>query len=135
DASDPEQRNNRQLTGNLTYYLTKAGHHDFKGGYEFFRSQRTGGNSQSPTSYVFNSDYLAANNQPVLDAAGRLIPVFVPGVSSIDFFPATRGAVLNVDTNSMYVQDHWSINGHWSADLGTRFERVKATSTGGIIGA
>ena len=42
--------------------------------------------------------------------------------------------MLNVDTNSFYVQDHWVINSRWSADLGARYEHVKAESTGGIVG-
>jgi hypothetical protein len=135
DASDPEQRNNRQLTGSLTSHWDKAGSHETKGGYEWFRSQRSGGGSQSSTSYVFDSDFaLGANGKPLLDPNGYLIPTFVPGVSGVDFIPATRGAVLNVDTNSLYLQDHWAISSRLSADLGARYEHVKAESTGGIIG-
>jgi hypothetical protein len=135
DASDLEQRNNRQLTGSLTSRWNKAGSHDLKSGYEWFRSQRTGGGSQSSTGYVFDSDFaLDANGKPLLDSNGYLIPTFVPGVSYVDFIPSIRGAVLNVDTNSLYVQDHWAITSRWSADLGARFEHVKAESTGGILG-
>src|SRR5262249_51645567 len=55
DATDPEDRNNRQLTASLSYYLSTPhfGKHDLKGGVESFRTTHTGGNSQSPTSYVF----------------------------------------------------------------------------------
>src|SRR5262249_40181850 len=45
-ALDPEQRNNRQLTAAVTNFWAAAGRHQTKTGYEFFRSQRTGGNSQ-----------------------------------------------------------------------------------------
>jgi len=134
DATDPEERNNRQLTGSLTNYWNLHGRHETKSGYEWFRSQRTGGNSQSSTSYVFNSDYLTdANGLPVLDASGYAIPVFEANLSSIDFFPAARGGVMNIDNNSLYVQDHWTINGRWSADLGARYEHVKVLSTPGDI--
>ena len=126
DASDPENRNNKQITGSMTSYWNKGGRHETKGGYEWFRSQRTGGNSQSPTNYVFSSDFL-------LDANGSPFPVFQPGVSFIDYYPAIKGAALNVDNNSLYLQDHWTINGRWSADLGARYEHVNATSTGGIV--
>ena len=133
-ACDPEQRNNRQLTAALTNFWTASGTHQTKVGYEFFRSQRTGGNSQSGTTYVFNADYVTdAAGKPVRDASGQLIPIFVPGDTSLDFYPATVGATLNIDNNSLYVQDHWAINGRWSADLGARFERVKALSTGDIL--
>jgi hypothetical protein len=126
DASDPENRNNQQITGSMTSYWAMAGRHETKGGYEWFQSQRTGGNSQSPTDYVFSSDYQ-------LDANGNPFPVFVPGVSFIDYYPAIKGAALNVDNNSLYVQDHWAISGRWSADLGARFEHVTAVSTGGLV--
>ena len=58
DATDPEARNNQQFTGNLTNYWSRGGRHETKNGYEFFRSQRTGGNSQSSTSYVFGADFV-----------------------------------------------------------------------------
>src|SRR6185503_12753974 len=126
---DPEQRNNRQLTANVTNFWMAAGRHQTKAGYEFFRSQRTGGNSQSSTQYVFNTDWkLDAAGLPAKDSAGHLIPVF-DADSTIDFYPAVIGATLNIDNHSLYVQDHWAINNRWSADIGARFEHVKALST------
>jgi hypothetical protein len=101
DATDPENRNNRQLTANLTYFWQRAGRHEIKSGYEFFRSQRTGGNSQSATNYVFDADYLTdAAGKPVYDSSGHLIPLFVPGETQIENWQPVRGALLNVDTNS-----------------------------------
>ena len=133
-AADPENRNNRQLTGSVTKYWELRGRHETKGGYEWYRSQRTGGNSQSATSYVFDADFATgANGAPLVDSTGRLIPLFIPGVSYLDYFPAVVGAVLNVDNNSLYGQDHWTISSHLSADLGARFEHVKAVSTGAIV--
>lgn len=133
DATDPENRNNRQLTGSVTRFWQGGGRHDTKVGYEFFRSQRTGGNSQSSTSYVFNADFLrGADGRPAVDAQGRLIPVFVPGETYVEFFPATRGAVMNIDSNSAFVQDHWAMHDRVSADLGVRFEQVSVRSTGNI---
>ncbi len=134
DASDPQSRNNRQLTGSVTGLWAAAGRHQTKVGYEFFRSQLTGGGSQSSTSYVFNSDFLTtATGAPALDAAGRLVPVFVPGVSSLDYLPAIKGATLNVNNNSLYVQDHWTLSSQWSLDLGARSEFVRAVSTGDVV--
>ena len=135
DVADPMSRNNRQITGSVTGYWMAAGRHQTKAGYEFFRSQLTGGGSQSATSYVFHADFLTnAAGAPVLDSTGRLIPVFVPGESLVDFFPgAVKNATLNVNNNSFYLQDHWAINGRWSADLGARFENVRAISTGDIV--
>jgi outer membrane receptor for ferrienterochelin and colicin len=143
DATDPEQRNNRQFTGSVTYFVNRGGSHEFKAGYEWFRSQNIGGNSQSATGYVFDADYLVdANGDPVLDAQGRLQPAFVPvDPSDEDVAPTrlenwipVRGATLNVDNNSIYAQDHWAINRHFSADLGFRYERVRSEATGNIVG-
>ena len=68
DATDPEERNNRQITGNVTYIAEGGGRHELKGGYEWFRSQNTGGNSQSATNYVFDADYATdAGGKPLLD--------------------------------------------------------------------
>ena len=133
DATDPTERNNRQFTGNATTFWTGVGRHDTKVGYEFFRGQEVGGNSQSPTSYVYFSDFVQdAAGRPVVDSRGSPIPNFVPGASFLVNFRAVRGAALNIDTQSAYIQDHWAINSHWSADLGARFEHVNALSTGDI---
>ncbi len=135
DATDPEDRNNRQLTANVSYSLSKAGRHDLKAGWEWYRSARTGGNSQSATSYVFVSDFVAdASGNPVFDPSGRIIPTFVAGDTQVQHWIATRGAELNTDNNSLFLQDHWVATPALSFDLGVRFEKVKSHSTGGIIG-
>jgi Carboxypeptidase regulatory-like domain/TonB dependent receptor/TonB-dependent Receptor Plug Domain len=136
DATDPTQFNNRQLTGSLTSLWNLAGRHETKAGYEFFLSQAIGGNSQSSTSYVFSSDFLTdAAGLPVADANGHLIPVFAPGVSAVDFYPATRGAIMDTNHQSLYLQDQWALGARLSASLGARFERVNAVSTGDVVSA
>jgi hypothetical protein len=127
DANDPEQRNNRQLTGNVMRYWSRGGRHETKTGYEWFRSQDVGGNSQSPTSYLFIADYF-------LDPATKKpIPIFEPGLSQVWYFAAAKGSALNIDNNSLFVQDHWTLSPRWSADVGARYEHVKVASTGGIV--
>jgi hypothetical protein len=137
DANDPEDRDNRQIAGALSYFLSTGslGRHDIKGGFESFRSTLTGGNSQSPTGLVFYADYAAdASGTPLFDADNRLIPVFVPGESLRTSFLANRGAELDITTNSFFLNDKWQINDKWSANLGVRYERVRSEATGGIVG-
>jgi hypothetical protein len=143
DPADPEERNNRQFTGNVTRVIDRAGRHEVKGGYEWFRSQNTGGNSQSASGFVFDTAYVTDDDgNPVFGDDGRLIPVFLPAdlagedetPTLLETWTATPGAVLNVDTNSLYVQDHWQINRFVSADLGLRYERVRSEATGNIVG-
>lgn len=134
-ALDPEQRNNRQFTGSLSYTLStrRAGTHDIKGGGEYYRSQRTGGNSQSATGYVFQADYLQSGGKPVYDAQGIPIPVWTPGVSRVQNWLATVGAVLNISTTSLFIQDRWVVTPRLTIDAGTRFEMVKSNATGDIV--
>ena len=135
DATDPEHRDNKQVYGNVAYSLDKAGRHDFKAGWEWYRSSRTGGNSQSATNYVFDADYARnAQGQPIFDANNFLIPVFTPGETLLEHWIPVRGAQMNVDTNSLFLQDHWAMGRHFSADLGVRYEKVNSTATGNILG-
>lgn len=136
DSSDPDERNNRQLTASLTRFWNRVGRHETKSGYEFYRSQIRGGNSQSSTQYVFLADYATGpDGTPRYDAAGRLMPVFRPpsqGLTLAFYYPATRGATLDNDTHAVYAQDHWTLSDRMSADVGFRFEYAHAVSTGDI---
>jgi hypothetical protein len=131
---DPEDRNNRQFTGSLSYTLStkKSGTHDLKGGGEYFRSTRVGGNSQSATNYVFQTDYLVSGGQPVRDGQGVPIPVWTPGSTRVQNWLPTVGAIVNINTSSLYFQDHWVATPRLSIDLGTRFEAVRSNATGDI---
>ncbi len=136
DANDPEDRNNEQLAGSLSYFAASdtLGSHDVKFGFEQFQTTRTGGNSQSATSYVFNADFLEdANGEPIYDAQGRLQPIFTPGFdTTIENWIAVRGAELNIETTSFYVNDRWNLDDRWSFNIGFRYEDVQGDSTGGL---
>jgi TonB dependent receptor len=70
-----------------------------------------------------------------MDAGGRFIPDFVPGVSWLFNWQAVRGAQMDTDTTSIYLHDRWAYNRHWTFDLGARYERVRSNATGDIVGA
>jgi hypothetical protein len=136
DATDPENRNNYQVAGSLSYFLSTAnlGSHDIKGGFEVFNSYRTGGNSQSSTGYVIIADYLQdAAGAPVFDSAGRFIPLFEQGATFNENWLANRGAQLDIRTTSFYLQDSWRATSNLTFDIGTRYERVRGEATGGIV--
>jgi hypothetical protein len=137
DSTDPEDRDNKQVAGSLSTLLSsgKGGTHDLKGGFEWFRSTNTGGNSQTSTGYVFYSDYLNAGGVPIYDGQGRLIPNFVPGTSRLYNWLATRGASISIDTTSLYAHDRWAVSHNLTVDAGLRYERVRSQATGDIIGA
>jgi len=134
DAGDPENRDNKQYYGALSWFLDtqSTGSHDLKFGYENFKSDRTGGNSQSPTSYVFYANpVITANGDPVFNGT-ELIPNFEPNTTLILNYLASVGAELDIRTQSVYANDRWRLNDNWSFNIGVRYESVKGDDTGGI---
>jgi hypothetical protein len=136
DATDPEDRNNQQLTGSLSYFLTtsRAGSHDVKAGWERFNSSDRGGNSQTSTGYVYWTPYLTNDGAPVF-SNGRVVPVFDPDTTLVYNWIASRGAQIDIRTNSFYAHDRWTAGRNLTVDIGARYERVRTEATGGIIGA
>ena len=135
DSTDPEQRNNEQFTASVQRMLSsrRGGSHELKSGFEYFVSTRVGGNSQTSTGFVFQTDYkLDEDNRPALDAAGSLIPRFVPGTSRVQAWLPMRGATIDITTASLFVNDHWVATPRLTVDLGLRFEKVGSKATGGI---
>jgi hypothetical protein len=138
DSSDPEARNNQQVTGSVSRMFSSRGFgtHEVKSGVEYFTSTRVGGNSQSLSGYVFQADYkLGADGRPELDANGRLIPRFIPGTSRMQTWMPLRGSSIDVHTASAYANDHWSAGSRFTFDLGVRYERVRSNATGDIEAA
>ncbi len=135
DASDPEQRNNRQLTASASYFISdrRLGSHELKGGIENFVDTRVGANAQSSTGYVFLSNFkVDAAGAPILDGDGHPIPLFVPGFSRVQRWIPHRGAEFNLNTTSVYVQDRWIASQKLTLNLGMRFEQVSSEATGGV---
>jgi Carboxypeptidase regulatory-like domain/TonB dependent receptor-like, beta-barrel len=130
-ALDPENRDNNQLAGALSYFLSTqgTGRHDLKLGGEYFTSSRTGGNSQSATGFVFSVDPVVAGGQPVVDSNGRIIPNFVPNVSQVTNWRSVQGAQIDLNTLSLYLNDNWKLTDKWSFTLGVRMERHKSEAT------
>jgi len=141
DATDPEDRNNKQAAASLSYFLStaKMGSHDLKGGYEQFIDERTGGNSQTATGFVFYGGFKSSGGLPVLDANGEFIPLFNPrsGGSTqemrIGLWLPTRGAVLDSTTDTLFINDRWNLNNHFNFNIGGRYEKTKSKATGGIV--
>ena len=135
DATDPEDRNNRQLTGNVTWFLSSrgAGSHSLKAGFERFTTTRTGGNSQTATDWVFRTNYaVGADGSPLVEG-DELVPTFTPGPLTIGLnWLATRGAQIDIHTTSFFVNDEWALNEHFSFNLGVRGETIDSEATGGI---
>jgi outer membrane receptor protein involved in Fe transport len=122
---DPEDRNNRQYAGALSYFLSTAstGRHDLKFGGEYYTSTRTGGNSQSATGFVFFADPVMSGGLPLKDSNGEVVPNFQPGLSRITNFRSVQGAEINLNTFALYLNDRWQLNSNFTFNVGVRWER------------
>src|SRR6266545_2692646 len=141
-AFDPEDRNNREVSGAVSYFLAtpRLGSHELKAGYEWYDSNRNGGNSQSATGYVFQANFKRnADNTPAVDASGRYIPQFIPqgqtGATRVQNWLSVIGARLDIKTQSVFLMDRWNLNEHLSFNLGARYENVSGESSDGIVTA
>lgn len=134
DANDPEDRNNRQITGSLAslWSTPHAGSHELKAGMEYFVATGVGGNSQSSTGAVFVTDYASMAGVPVRDGAGQVVPLFLPGVTEMWTYDASRGARVDITTTSFFLQDRWSVSPRLTVNAGVRAEIVRGDATGGL---
>ena len=140
DATDPEDRDNEQWYGALSYFLSteSAGSHDFKFGVEKFSDIGVGGNSQSATGYTFFVPWKSTDAggvggaNPVFDAEGHLIPVWDTYGATMYYWDATRGAKNDIQTTSVFVNDRWNLNANWSFNVGVRYEDIVSKSQSGI---
>lgn len=134
DRTDPEDRDNNQLTGSLSYFGSRPGFgtHDVKAGVEVFSLVLRGGNSQSSTGYLFNTDFATAGGRPVTDASGRVVPVWIPGATTVGNTLPLRGAEMDITTTAVYLQDRWTPLSRLTLDLGLRLEQVSSEATGGV---
>ena len=137
DATDPEDRNNKDLAGSLSYYLSagKLGNHDLKVGFDVFHTIHTGGNSQSPTNLVFYADYKTdAAGNPVFGPSAlgpnQLIPTYVTGQNLVLIYLATRGAKTDIRTDAFYFNDSFRLD-RFAFNIGVRYEKVNGEGPGG----
>ncbi|MEO1367484.1 MAG: hypothetical protein AAFX50_09940, partial [Acidobacteriota bacterium] len=134
DGTDPEDRDNEQISASLSYFADSAsfGSHDLKVGFEDFSSFRVGGNSQTPTDWVLSSDVVrdAAGNPVITN--GELEPDWIPGTSIALNWLATRGAEVEIQTRSFFINDIWQLNDKWSFNIGARYEDVSGETNSNI---
>lgn len=135
DATDPEDRDNKQWYGALSYFLAteKAGSHDLKVGFEKFSDIGVGGNSQSATGYTFFVPWLTDDaGNAVIGPDGKLVADWQTYGATMYFWDATRGAKNDIQTTSVFVNDRWTLNANWSFNLGARYEDIASKSQSGI---
>lgn len=115
----PEERNNSTYGAKATYYASTAslGTHNIVVGYENWAEERIANNYQSGSDY-----HIGVYEAPVFNAAGTLITTIQAG----DYIGYTPIDVLSNGsdfvTDSVYLNDKWEFNRHWSFNLGVRYD-------------
>ncbi|MEQ1868829.1 MAG: TonB-dependent receptor [Vicinamibacterales bacterium] len=120
----PEQRDNEDLFGKLTYFLTtdNRGSHTVTAGGDSFNDIRVANNRQS------GSDYRIYNTGTIVRGTGTAAVVYPvslgDGSTFIQYNPIpvlSQGS--NFRTYSAFVNDAWRVNGRLTANLGLRWDK------------
>ena len=53
-------------------------------------------------------------------------------MTTLSLYLATRGATLDIQTQSLFINDRWQLNENWSFNIGARYEQVDSEATGGL---
>jgi hypothetical protein len=125
---DPEERNNTVYGVKGTFYLATrgAGTHSFVAGYENWAEERIANNYQSASNYG-----VYVYTQPTFNAQGVLTPTIRNG-DLIGYYPIlqlTQGS--DFQTDSLYLNDRWELNQHWSFNLGVRYDQNDGVDSSG----
>jgi hypothetical protein len=125
---DPEERNNTVYGVKTTYYLaTKAaGTHNIVTGYENWAEERISNNYQSASNYG-----VYVYTQPTFNAAGVLTPTITRNdlIGYYPIFELTQGS--DFQTDSIFINDKWDLNQHWSFNLGARYDQNDGVDSSG----
>jgi Carboxypeptidase regulatory-like domain/TonB dependent receptor/TonB-dependent Receptor Plug Domain len=115
----PERRDNENILVKGNYFLSTArGSHNAVFGYDTFNDIRKGDNHQSGSDY-----HVWATDTIIQD--GTVYPVIAnDGSTFIIWWPireASRGT--NFRTHSLFVNDTWALNKHFTFNAGLRWDR------------
>ena len=120
-----EERSNENILAKATYFLSSErwGSHELLGGYDSFDDIRVADNHQS------GSDFRITGVTPVVTGTGAAAIVYgrygvTPTANSIQWNPILTSSRGNsFKTNSIFVNDSWRLNNHWSFNAGLRYDQ------------
>ena len=114
----PENRDNNDVVVKASYFLStpSAGSHSFVGGIDVYDDKRSVNNHQS------GSDYRVLTTSSIPTAA-EVFPVLSTGtiIRWTPIFEETQGNRFR--TYSVFLNDAWTLNRHWSFNLGLRWDK------------
>ncbi|MCB1042519.1 MAG: TonB-dependent receptor [Acidobacteria bacterium] len=137
-SDPPEERDNRTMSGKLSYFLTteSLGSHDVVFGFSDFQESLKSDNHQAASDWRLFASYARwdtpadLNNPFASDPFPDAIPIFTADFNSIlTFWPIIQSSQGSDFTQqSLYLNDNWRLNDKWRFNLGVRYDKndVKA---------
>ncbi|MGK2859006.1 MAG: TonB-dependent receptor, partial [Thermoanaerobaculia bacterium] len=121
---DRETRSNDSWVAKGNYYLATAGMgtHNLVGGVESFSEHRFANNHQSASGFRF-----FVQSAQRVNGSEAIYPTVTPGTSTTTAYlvwtPIFTGANENdLQTDSLFVNNKWDLNDHWSFNVGLRYD-------------
>jgi len=126
----PELRNNKEWELKGRYFMgTKSlGTHNMVVGYDDWAEQRLSNNYQSTTNFRYDVRGAAPVQQP----DGTLKSALTSNSDRFQYFPIAFASLgSNLVTKSVFVNDKWDLNQHFSFNLGARYDKNSAVDSAG----
>jgi outer membrane receptor for ferrienterochelin and colicin len=131
---DEEHRANDSKSLKANYFLSSRGlgNHNLVAGWEDFSEHRFANNYQSGSNYrLFVNSVTRIGND--------LYPTILPGTGgTATYFIYTpifslQNNESDLATQSLFANDRWDLNDHWSFNLGVRYDRNDAVDSSGNV--
>jgi len=119
-ACDPKTRNNKDLLGKVSYFLSSKslGSHNVVAGYDDFHELRHENNYQSGSNFRLWGDF----SKP--DASNTVFFHADPVHGFVSFNPIQQlSRTSDVQTRSFFVNDKWDLSNHFSFNVGARYDK------------
>ena len=126
----PELRNNKEWEVKGRYFLgTKSlGTHNMVLGYDDWAEQRLSNNYQSTTNFRYDVRGAAPVQQP----DGTIKIQLTSGVDRFNYFPIAFASLgSDLKTTSVFFNDKWDLNQHFTFNLGARYDKNDAIDSAG----
>jgi outer membrane receptor protein involved in Fe transport len=115
----PEKRDNEEILVKGRYFRStaNAGSHSTVFGYDEFNDKRLANNHQS------GSDYRILGTTSIIRGTD-IFPQFLPNTTTIQYNPIPVNSLgTNFRTHSVFFNDNWQANKHFSFNLGVRWDK------------
>ncbi|HJQ36822.1 MAG TPA: TonB-dependent receptor [Thermoanaerobaculia bacterium] len=127
-----EERDIRVYTAKGTYFLStpRFGSHEVAAGYEDFNEVRAVNNYQNGSDYRISVASTIVRNGVIYPR----MPGGTGGLTRISWLPIfvlSEGS--DYTTRSVYLNDRWTLNNHWSFNAGVRYDKNDTISGAGTF--